>query len=578
MQAAMQLVPFKDRAAKIEQFNADLKAGKLDISELYRKAVRHREHANLTNSIPQGLGMGGIAGVLLIVVAGTPAGLALLAAGGIAGGRTYFGFRRWGHFQEAVRENDFTEYLTDQELSELEDLLTNSGKPATPVLAESYAQLIDSMNETVELEGSPLLGLAKQFRGQDADASDAVVDTPAEPVNESASDTVAGADGVAIAIHDDTKNINDPQFIGNPFLKSDQAEALPKLDPTELIYPPIVLLWGGQGSGKTTLANKAVYQAVEAGYLVCVADPHYGKGDWPGLPVYGKGADYEECDRVMLAVLVESQNRYNQRVEKGTKEHEFQQLLVVLEEFTDWSDECTHSADFIKKACKDFRKVGIHVLMVSHDNTIAATGGTVGNKKAFNKSSLQIESFSEVKDVVIRGESKRMLRPTGECDIVTSGGDKGKHLLPDLADWEPPINASIQPFLIDSVELSVSDDDNAGLEKKPTIATAKKTNSRLIPGTSLTRKEARVKIAKWVMQHSSKRLGQGTLIKNFSDSDAEHIKPVIESLMKEIAKGLPDNFMVEKAKRGESLVLAYVKSNPELEVKLLGKPLATSPD
>ncbi|MFG6097345.1 hypothetical protein SPB21_18920 [Leptothoe sp. ISB3NOV94-8A] len=467
MQAAIQLVPFKDRAAKIEQFNTDLKAGKLDISELYYKAVRQREHTKLTNSIPEGLGMGGIAGVALIVMAGSPVGLVLLVAAGIAGSRTYLGFKRWGEFKDAVRENDFTEYLTDQELSELEDLLTNSGKPATPALAQSYAQLIESMDDVVELGDSPLLKLAKQFRGQDTNASDAVVDTLAKTVNElPKDDTAANADAVAIAIHDDTKNTSEPKFIGNPFLKP--ADTLPKLDPTELIYPPITLVWGGQGSGKTTLANKTIYIAVERGYLVCVADPHYALGDWPGLPVYGKGANYEECDLVMLAILELSNQRYQERVEKGTKEHEFQQLLVVLEEFTDWSDECSNSAEFIKKACKDFRKVGIHVLMVAHNDTIAATGGAKGNKEAFNKSSLQIESFSEMKDVVVNGQATRMLRPIGECNVVAQGKEIGKHLLPDLSNWKPPMDAAIQPLIIDleSLLLPRNDGDFTSKEAK----------------------------------------------------------------------------------------------------------------
>ena len=470
MQAAIQLTPIKDRAAVIEQFDKDLKAGKLDIPELYRKAARNREHASLTNSIPQGLGLGGVAGISLIVVAGSPIGLVMLVAGGLVGGRVYLGLRRWQDFQDACTDNDFAEFLTDRELSEIEDLMASSGKPATPVLAESYAQLIDSMDTVVELEDSPLRKLAKQFRGQDTNANNTVVDTTAETVNElPKDDTAANADGVAIAIHDDTQNTSDPQFIGNPFLNKQPAEPItPQLDPTELIYPPITLVWGGQGSGKTTLANKTIYTAVERGYLVCVADPHYALGDWPGLPVYGKGANYKDCDLVMLAILELSNQRYQERVEKGTKEHEFQQLLVVLEEFTDWSDECSNSAEFIKKACKDFRKVGIHVLMVAHNDTIAATGGAKGNKEAFNKSSMQIESFSEMKDVVVDGKATRMLRPIGECNVVAQGKEIGKHLLPDLSNWKPPTDAAIQPFIVDleSLPLSRNDGDFTSKEAK----------------------------------------------------------------------------------------------------------------
>ena len=547
MQAAMQLVPFKDRAAKIEQFNADLKAGKLDISELYRKAVRHREHANLTNSIPQGLGMGGIAGVLLIVVASSPAGLALLAAGGIAGGRTYLGFRRWGRFQEAVRENDFTEYLTDQELSELEDLLTNSGKPATPVLAESYAQLIDSMDEVVELEGSSLLGLAKQFRGQETDtaAGDAVVDVKSE------------------AVIDDDK---DEAAISSS--SSEVTSELQTLDLSELIYPPVVLLWGSQGSGKTTAANWIIYYAVEHDWLVCVADPHYAYGDWPGLPVYGKAGNYDECDLTLQAVLDESKRRYQERAEKGTKPHEFRQLLVVLEEFTDWSDRCKATPNFIRNAVKDFRKVGIHVLIISHGQTLTATGGAKGLRETFDNGTVKVQLFSEMKDVEIDNETKRLPRPTGECEFTSMGVDHGRFKVSDLSDWQVPTDANVTPFMIDDEKVSNNTtkaetklpiispilapekDDPFKVEDYQAIETSrhkrKVGHQDKIDGLDKTYEDAMAQISRWLRASPGTEFTTSDLVNKFHSSERKSMRKVIRAIVKRMGQSPQGCYIAEK--------------------------------
>lgn len=92
----------------------------------------------------------------------------------------------------------------------------------------------------------------------------------------------------------------------------------------------------------------------------------------------------------MLAVLCESEKRYKQRVEQGTKEHQFQPLLVVLEEFTDWSDECNNSELFIRKACKDFRKVGIHICLLLTMTQLRLQGVLKATRKRLTKAAYKL--------------------------------------------------------------------------------------------------------------------------------------------------------------------------------------------
>ena len=530
MQAAIQLTPIKDRAEKIEQFNKDLKAGKLDIATLYRKAAESREHSKLTSSIPEGLGLGGVAGVLLIVVASSPIGLVLLTAGGIAAGRTYFGLKRWEEFKQAVLENDFTDYLTDRELTELEDLLINAGKPATPVLAASYAQLIDSMDDVVELDDSPLLKLAEELKDGSAgdNASNATVDTKAE--------TVADDDEISTG--------------GNQ---------LQLLDLAELVYPPLVLLWGSQGSGKTTAANWIIYKAAADGWLVCVADPHYAAGDWPGLPVYGKAANYAECDDVLAAAMNESQRRYQERAEKGTKPHEFDQVLIVLEEFTTWSTECQLAPEFIKRATKDFRKVGIHILVVSHGQTLTATGGARGLAETFKNGSVKVELFSKMTTVTLNGKEQKRPRPTGICNYTVMGAEQGKFKVPDLSNWTVPTNVAAKPFLIGDdcpvVQQNLIEDDNQGVE----IARPKKSSSRQIEGTTLTYADARVKIARWVKE-AGEPMTYPVIHKKFQNKDRPAIKPILGELIESIVKIKPKYFSLSESEDGKPVIF-YSKNS-----------------
>lgn len=549
MQSFIQRTPIRKRADAIEQIDKDLAAGKLDILAIYRQTLRDREHQAVNNSIPQGLGLGGATGLGLIVL-GTAFPLVLISAGSVVVGRYWFARDHWNSFRKDEMQGDIAPYLSDSELLELEDLLANAGYPATKELAKSYTTLIDSMDEVIELEDSPeLVKLREQLR-----------DWSTEKVKQ-----IQGADAPS-----DTAADVLPQAVQHE--ESATNGPLQTLDLAELIYPPLVLLWGSQGSGKTTAANWIIYKAASDGWLVCVADPHYAAGDWPGLPVYGKAANYQECDDVLAAAMSESAKRYQERAEKGTKPYEFQQILIVLEEFTNWSSECELSSDFIKKATKDFRKVGIHILVVSHGQTLTATGGAKGLRETFDKGSVKVELFSQMTTVTLGGKEQKRPRPTGICSYTVMGAEQGQFKVPDLSNWKVPTSVVAKPFFISGdpaeSQQNLIDDTNQGTEiVRPTAA------EKTISGTSLTQKEALTKIAAWVMESPERRMPQGKLLIKFSEPDRDAIKPVLGKLMQKVEIKLPSHFTTEKAKRGDSLVLLYTKSSSKLEEKLLGKPL-----
>ena len=240
-------------------------------------------------------------------------------------------------------------------------------------------------------------------------------------------------------------------------------------DVLDLLGLPLVLVWGGQGSGKTTCANWLAYTAVERGYIVAVADPDYRLGDWPELPVFGKGGNYAECDALLQSAMDECDRRYRERATKGTDTHQFEPILYVLEEFTNWSGECSQVASFIKKAVQKFRKVNIHVLMISHGRTLTATGGAKGLAETFRNGSVQLELMSKPTKV----DGKTLPRPSGQGRLTINGEEGPLSQVPNLKDWTRPAGLSVKQYslgtngAVSNSNLAKDSDENFGCDDTP---------------------------------------------------------------------------------------------------------------
>jgi hypothetical protein len=129
-----------------------------------------------------------------------------------------------------------------------------------------------------------------------------------------------------------------------------------------------LLIYGEQGSGKTTFVEAEVKARQELGHEVIVLDPQRKYGAWEGLEVTGDGRDYKAIDQALVDFQQLIDSRYTQY--SKIKDFSPQPITIICEEFTQWNDKCQNSDEFFSSALSDIRKVRIHVIFVTHGDTL----------------------------------------------------------------------------------------------------------------------------------------------------------------------------------------------------------------
>jgi hypothetical protein len=135
------------------------------------------------------------------------------------------------------------------------------------------------------------------------------------------------------------------------------VDAAPSLQPSEptqmeerflwskdLLNFPAVLIWGPQGSGKTSFAAWLLRERIKSGHTAEVWDVHREYGQWQGLPVFGDGMDYEAVDRRML--VFESRVKADYKERASNPKYSPKRHTIICEEFTNFARRCEHSAPF----------------------------------------------------------------------------------------------------------------------------------------------------------------------------------------------------------------------------------------
>lgn len=209
----------------------------------------------------------------------------------------------------------------------------------------------------------------------------------------------------------------------------------------DLLGYPNILVWGPQGSGKTSFAEWLVAERLKRGHEVIICDPHREYGQWEGLRIVGDGMDYEAIDKELVSFTSKIVERYKNR--SKIKGYNPQPITIVCDEFTNWSERCEGAPEFSAQCQTDIRKINLHALFISHDNTNGATGGKRGMAKARKAGQLEIELEAKVHPV------------TGEASPKL----KGKLRYPGMADKDR-LPVKIAPWM------KVSSDFR-GLVKQP---------------------------------------------------------------------------------------------------------------
>lgn len=217
-----------------------------------------------------------------------------------------------------------------------------------------------------------------------------------------------------------------------------EIELEPELVPMREWYPhfrewPTILVFGGQGSGKTTFAQRLMHDRALAGHQIEVLDPHAALDQWEPFPCVGAGMEYTAIDRAMLQFRDEVTRFYKLRSQQ--RNVTAQAKTVVCDELTQWADRCEESGDFFKASLCDLRKANRGVIYIAHDRTLTALGGGKGVAAARDAQLLELELEAEIGP---DGKPRPAMR--GKLYLP---GKKSQPIPVALDHWQPPI-VSIQ--------------------------------------------------------------------------------------------------------------------------------------
>ena len=180
----------------------------------------------------------------------------------------------------------------------------------------------------------------------------------------------------------------------------------------ELTNYPSIIIYGPQGSGKTTLANAIAQHRTQQGHTVEVLDPH--GSPWP-FPVVGNGMNYEAIALKIVELLETLKSRYEAF---GAGDRAFHPYTLVCDEFTNWSQRLDSKLvlEFLRTCWTDIRKVEMMAIFISHANTLeGGLAGAKGLSVLRDNGCVQIELFAEIDPV------SRRARPTGYGQLYRPG-------------------------------------------------------------------------------------------------------------------------------------------------------------
>jgi energy-coupling factor transporter ATP-binding protein EcfA2 len=162
------------------------------------------------------------------------------------------------------------------------------------------------------------------------------------------------------------------------------TKSKPLTDYFELFRYRPLLIWGPQGSGKSTIARALVRLKRQQGQAVCVLNPHGSPVEWDGAEVVGQGRDYGRINGFLRSYLGEITERYKSFAKSGITEQQFLEQLVanqkvlspVCEEMSGWFHNLNKNllASFSLAALSESRKVAMAPVFIAHDRTLDFIG------------------------------------------------------------------------------------------------------------------------------------------------------------------------------------------------------------
>lgn len=161
-----------------------------------------------------------------------------------------------------------------------------------------------------------------------------------------------------------------------------------------LVAPSVLLVFGGDGSGKTSMALELLRRRQLAGHQVIALDPHAHPSKWPGCEVVGGGLNFTQIEAAIDSLMRLRDSRYEQIRTGAIEPCKFPPITFVMEELTDWKSEVSNVDLLILKA-GDYRKANIHLLMVSHGDSMSQIGAPTGSNEIIKNCVTKLRLFSK---------------------------------------------------------------------------------------------------------------------------------------------------------------------------------------
>jgi len=200
----------------------------------------------------------------------------------------------------------------------------------------------------------------------------------------------------------------------------------------DLIHFPAVLIYGPQGSGKSSFTSWLLRERIKAGHAVEVWDVHRKFGHWKGLAVHGSGLNYEAVDSRMGSFRRQVQARYLKEATVANPNHSW--YTAVCEELTNFQGKCENVAPLFKQSLSDLRKIKMCVIYCSHGRTLGTLGGSKGTADMRDSGLIELELQAKINPVT--------------RELVSA--QKGKLKLPNRS----PISVEIADWMRGSVDFS----------------------------------------------------------------------------------------------------------------------------
>jgi hypothetical protein len=191
-----------------------------------------------------------------------------------------------------------------------------------------------------------------------------------------------------------------------------------------------ILMFGGQGSGKTSFVEWYANQKADQGDEVIVFDVHRKFGAWKGLRVVGDGRDYQAIDDEILQLEKRITTRYQQFA--TVEDFNPRPITLIFEEFSKWKNFCEHSDGFFLTALTDVRKVFVQVVFVAHMKTMSGLTNQKGLAETFKNGVDQLELISEKIECT---DGIQRARPTGKGKLTLVNSPKP--ILVSIPSYDP---------------------------------------------------------------------------------------------------------------------------------------------